>query len=71
MLTRPVDIKHNIILLFFERQYTQNIPSEYKQNKTKETKWFEIFVKQNNVSTLSAMDVLAPTTMKNAAKCDT
>ena len=27
--------------------------------------------KWSNVKTLSAMDVLAPTTMKNAAKCDT
>jgi hypothetical protein len=28
-------------------------------------------VSSTNVKTLSAMDVLAPTTMKNAAKCDT
>ena len=27
--------------------------------------------KNNVIITLSAMDVLAPTTMKNAAKCDT
>jgi hypothetical protein len=26
---------------------------------------------RNNVKTLSAMDVLAPTPMKNAVKCDT
>jgi hypothetical protein len=27
--------------------------------------------KEHNVKTLSAMDVLAPTPMKNAVKCDT